>query len=300
MSEPRIVVLGAGGMLGHKVFQAVHSAFPDAWATIHGPLSSYPVSAIGAFNLGRVIDRWEAVELERVDSTLRRLEPAFVVNCIGVIKQRSSSHDALLSITVNSLLPHKIARTLAEWGGRVIHISTDCVFSGSRGMYSESDLPDALDLYGRSKALGEVVGENSLTLRTSLIGRELRNHSSLLDWLRSHNHQTVPGFRKAWWSGVTTNYLADLIVSLIRTHPKLSGLFHVASQRISKFDTLQELRDAYQLDIKIVPDDGFILDRSLNGSRFEQVTGYHVPSWPDLLSQLVSDTTLYHNNPLTD
>jgi dTDP-4-dehydrorhamnose reductase len=235
------------------------------------------------------------MDLRSIDVLLDKLRPGVVVNCVGIIKQRPAAKDALASITINSLLPFRLAAKLDEWGGRLVHVSTDCVFDGSRGSYSELDRPDAADLYGRTKALGEVVSPNAVTLRTSIIGRELRAHRSLLDWFLSQNGGKVSGYRNAWWSGVTTNHLAELIVTLISEYPALSGLFQVSSGRMSKNDLLKLIREAYALDIDIEPDDSVVIDRSLIGKKLEGAIGYRCPSWPSLLSQLTSDPTPYHS-----
>jgi dTDP-4-dehydrorhamnose reductase len=280
-------------MLGHKVFQAAVQKYPSAVGTLRKHLGDYPVGGIPEFQSGRVIEGCDVMDLLSVDALLEKLEPELVVNCVGVIKQRSASQEPMPSITINSLLPHRIATKLTQWGGRLVHISTDCVFDGQRGNYSEEDSPNASDLYGKTKALGEVVYSNSLTLRTSIIGRELRNHHSLLDWFLSRNHATVPGYVKVWWSGVTSNYLADLILALVDKDPGLSGLYHVSSGRMSKFALLQLLRDAYGWDVNVEPDESFVLDRSLLGSKLENAIGYKFPTWSTLLSQLINDPTPY-------
>lgn len=295
MSGPRVLVLGAGGMLGHKMFQSAVARFPDTWGTLRETIDAYPVGEIKEFRSDKIIERCNAMDISSIDALLDRLRPSVVVNCVGIIKQRPAAHDAVPSITINSLLPHRLAAKLDEWGGRLVHVSTDCVFDGSRGSYTELDLPDATDLYGRTKALGEVTSPNSVTLRTSIIGRELRAHRSLLDWFLSQNGRTVPGYKKAWWSGVTTNHLAELIVSLIAEYSAMTGLFQVSSERMSKNDLLELIREAYGLDIQIEPDESVVIDRSLTGDRLEAAIGYHCPPWPELLSQLVSDPTPYHS-----
>jgi dTDP-4-dehydrorhamnose reductase len=294
MSGPRVLVLGAGGMLGHKMLQTAVATFPDTWGTLRETIEAYPVAGIKEFRSTKIIERCNAMDIDSIDVLFDRLRPDVVVNCVGIIKQRSAAHDAIPSITINSLLPYRIASKIDEWGGRLVHVSTDCVFDGSRGLYTELDRPDATDLYGRTKALGEVTSSNSVTLRTSIIGRELREHRSLLDWFLSQNGQKVSGYQKAWWSGVTTNHLAALIASLIDQHSALSGLFQVSSGRISKKELLELIRQAYDLDIQIEPDDSVVIDRSLTGDKLEAAIGYHCPPWSELLSQLVSDPTAYH------
>jgi dTDP-4-dehydrorhamnose reductase len=215
------------------------------------------------------------------------------VNCVGLIKQRTASHEAIPSIVVNALLPHQLYEICRRWGAKLIHFSTDCVFSGKVGNYSEDDPPDARDFYGRTKALGEVPSSDALTLRTSIIGRELKHFRSLLDWFLNQNHQRVYGYRRALFSGLTTNQLADVVGDVIEMHPNLCGLYHVASQTISKFDLLCMLRDAYGLDIEIAPDDEFCCDRSLCANKFKAATGYVCPPWQELIAHLTMDDTPY-------
>jgi dTDP-4-dehydrorhamnose reductase len=181
----------------------------------------------------------------------------------------------------------------ALWGGRVIHFSTDCVFSGKRGGYVEGDASDAEDLYGKTKFLGEVAAANALTLRTSIIGRELSQHQSLLDWFLSRNHGTVRGFRRVIYSGVTTNFLAELVASIIRDHPPLNGLHQVAADPISKYDLLCLLGEAYRLDVRIEPDDLEVSDRSMRCDRLREAIAYQCPPWPVLVRQLAEDSTPY-------
>ncbi len=215
------------------------------------------------------------------------------MNCIGVIKQRLEAHSPIPSIAINALLPHQLAELCSRWAGRLIHFSTDCVFSGKTGAYREDDFADASDLYGRSKFLGEVTSANSLTLRTSIIGREINHSTSLLEWFIGKNHESVRGFTRAIFSGVTTNWLAETVAHLIENHPALTGLYHVASQPISKYQLLCLLKEKYRLDVEIAADDSFHCDRSLLGDKFVNATGRACPSWPELAAQLAADPTPY-------
>jgi dTDP-4-dehydrorhamnose reductase len=210
-----------------------------------------------------------------------------------VIKQRAEAVSPIPSITINSLLPHKLAQMAARWGGCVIHFSTDCVFNGKRGGYLEEDSSDAEDLYGKTKFLGEVAVANALTVRTSIIGRELTEHRSLLDWFLAQNQKTIRGYRRVIYSGVTTNHLAELVVSIIQGHPGLNGLYQVASEPISKYDLLCLLREAYQLDVRIEPDDLEVSDRSMRCDKLREAIAYECPPWPVLARQLAEDNTPY-------
>jgi len=218
-----------------------------------------------------------------------------VVNCVGIVKQRPEAHDAIPSITLNALLPHQLAEMAGGIGARVIHFSTDCVFSGRKGAYREDDVSDAEDLYGRTKFLGEVAGPSALTLRTSIIGRELANFASLLEWFLAQEGTTISGFRRVMYSGVTTNYMARLVGDLVEYHPDLSGLHQVTGPWISKYDLLCLARDAFGVDIDIVPDDTEVNDRTMLGERFSSVTGIEPPSWEEMLAEVAADDTPYES-----
>jgi dTDP-4-dehydrorhamnose reductase len=279
--RPEILILGGDGMLGHKIVQRLRSTAPTL-STIRGKSDASEI--IGGVDL---------MDFPAVQKLLGELRPSFLINCAGIVKQRPEASGAIASITINALLPHRLAEWCSSWGGRLIHFSTDCVFSGSRGNYTEEDSSDATDLYGRSKFLGEVHissgAPNALTLRTSMIGRELKRHTSLLDWFLAQNHRTVRGFRRVIYSGVTTNHLAALVEHIIDRHARLTGLYQVAAAPISKYDLLVALREAYRLDIEIVPDDNEICDRSMKGDKLRQAIGYQAPAWPDLLAQLAQE-----------
>ena len=267
----RVLLLGAGGMLGHKVLQALSDH--QVLGTLHGDRPP-------------MLTDWPGI-LERVDVTcdlddLYRWGPDVVVNCVGVIKQRDTTPTD--SIEVNALLPHR----LAARGVRVIHFSTDCVFTGHKGGYRLSDEPDAADLYGRTKILGEI-GAPHLTLRTSIIGRELAHHQSLLEWFLAQT--TVSGYRRVMWSGVTTNWLASVVAGLIDSD--LTGVWQVAGPPISKHDLLVMIRDEGGLDIDILPEGSTVLDRTMIGDRFTGDTGIAIPSWRDMISDMVGDPTPY-------
>jgi dTDP-4-dehydrorhamnose reductase len=270
----KILVLGGSGMLGHKMFQVLRQRFPDTFATIKGSLSEPSISKIGILQSGDIFENFDATDFCGVQELLAKHKPNFVVNCIGIIKQRKDAKSHIPSITINSLLPHKLAEICEAWGGRVIHFSTDCVFSGRKGNYTEEDASDAEDLYGKSKYLGEVDSSNALTLRTSIIGRELATFSSLLEWFLAQQGKTVKGFTRAYYSGVTTNHLAGVVADLIENHPALSGLYQVTGHMISKFDLLCLIRDVYKLNIEVCPDDSFSCDRSISGEKFHRATGY--------------------------
>ena len=272
----RVLILGASGMLGHKLYQTCAAA---------------PLHELGVE--GRVVESITAGNLPAFDALLADVAPDAVINCIGVVKQDTAAKDPVASIAVNALFPHQLARSCAAAGARVIHLSTDCVFSGRKGHYSETDSPDGEDLYGRTKLLGEVAVEGCLTIRTSMIGRELAGQHGLLEWFLSNDGGHVRGFRRAVFSGFTTNVLSALICDVIAEHRSLSGMWHVAAEPINKFDLLHLIRDAYGLSVDIEPDDSMVCDRSLDGSRFRAATGFVAPSWDTMIDSMAADRTPY-------
>lgn len=291
--DMKVLVLGGAGMLGHKMFQILKERVPDTWCTVR---KAEPAGVLGKVELLRDnhvicgVDASDACALHRL---ITDRCPEVIVNCIGVIKQRAEAKAAIPSIKINALLPHQLNEWCAGWNGRLIHFSTDCVFSGKRGSYSENDTPDAEDLYGRTKYLGEVGSGRAVTLRTSIIGRELTEFKSLLEWFLQQNHGKIMGYTRAYYSGVTTNYLAGLVARIIEEQPELSGLYQVTGATIPKYELLCLLRDAFAMDVEIRPDKGFFCDRSMLGTKFTQATGYLTPSWPDLIAELRDDPTPY-------
>lgn len=287
----QILVLGGTGMLGHKMFQTLRARYEDTHVAVRGPLQR--LASIELFQKGNVITDLDAQDLTAVKLMLHKHKPEVVVNCIGVIKQRGEANDFVTSLTVNSLLPHHLAKELAAWNGRLIHFSTDCVFSGKRGDYTEGDASDAEDLYGKSKFLGEVTASNAVTLRTSMIGRELSHFQSLLEWfLRQQSHH-VEGYKRAIYSGLTTNILSRIVGDIIQDSPDLSGLYQVTGHTINKFDLLTLIQQRFKLPVEVVPDEMVFCDRSMSGEKFKQATGFVAPSWPELIDELAGDKTPY-------
>ncbi len=285
-----VLVLGGSGMLGHKLWQSLAGRF-DTYFTLRSQIESRFQS--GLFDRSRVLTGVTAGDFESVAGVINSVRPAVVVNCIGIVKQAAASGDPLASISVNALFPHRLAQLCSQKRVRLIHISTDCVFSGRKGNYTEDDVSDAEDLYGRTKFLGEVGSGGCLTLRTSMIGRELETSHGLIEWFLSQEGKTVLGYKRAIFSGFTTIALAEIIARLITEHPDLHGVWHVASKPVSKLDLLELVRDAYGLTIKIEPDESVVCDRSLNGDRFRQVTGLIAPAWPAMIRQMCEDRTPY-------
>ena len=231
MSE-RVLILGGSGMFGHRAWLEFRKRF-DTWVTMRASDGMPPI-----FDAARVLAPVEATDLGSVERPFSMVKPTVVINCIGVVKQLSSAKDPITSLTINSLFPHQVAGFCRAAGARLIHLSTDCVFSGRKGMYAEDDYPDPEDLYGRTKLLGEVTADGALTIRTSMIGREIRTTSGLVEWLLSHRHGRVKGYTRAIFSGLTTQALAVVLADVVEHHPRLTGLYHVAADPVSKYDLL--------------------------------------------------------------
>lgn len=279
----KILVLGGDGMLGHQVYRSL-SADHDVSMTLRRPVAQYP--DYPWLDRSHVVGEVDARAPGSVEQVIAQQRPDAVINAIGIVKQRPVASEAIPSIEVNALLPHRIAAACGEIGARMIHMGTDCVFSGSRGNYTEQDTPDATDLYGRSKLLGEVDYEHCVTLRTSIIGLELARKGSLIEWYLAQQG-TVKGFQKAIFSGFTTLEMSRIIDRVLTRETGLSGLWHVSAQPISKFDLLSLL--AARLGEKcahITPESDFSCDRSLDSSRFARETGYDAPSWDQMLDEL--------------
>ncbi|HVF56487.1 MAG TPA: SDR family oxidoreductase [Pyrinomonadaceae bacterium] len=286
----RVLILGGSGMLGHKLWQNFSGRF-DTYATFRQSAAQYARS--GLFDSARSLGHVSAQDFDSVTRALAEVRPRVVVNCIGIVKQDAAAKDPFMSISVNALFPHRLAGLCRATGARLVHISTDCVFAGRRGNYSERDASDAEDLYGRTKLLGEVEAEGALTIRTSMIGRELAGAHGLVEWFLSQEGQRVRGFRRAVFSGFTTGALADIIADVIVEHAELHGVWNVAAEPINKFDLLSLVREIYRLDVEIEPDDTFVCDRSLDAARFRAATGFTPPTWAEMIERMRRDTTPY-------
>jgi dTDP-4-dehydrorhamnose reductase len=234
----------------------------------------------------RLLTGVDVLDQDALVAAIARVRPDVVINCIGLIKQLADAKDPLTALPINAMLPHRLARLCELGGARLIHVSTDCVFSGRKGMYLESDLSDAEDLYGKSKYIGELHDlPHAVTLRTSIIGHELGSNYALVDWFLSQQG-SVKGFTKAIFSGLPTVELARVMKDFVIPHPQLNGLYHVAAAPIDKFELLNQVAAQYGKQIEIRPDDALVIDRSLDGSRFHQATGYVAPAWPELIRRM--------------
>jgi len=280
----RILVLGVTGMLGSAVWRLFSESSEHQ---ITGTLRSESAKRFFARDLrDNLISGVDVLDHDTLVSVLERVRPDVIINCVGLIKQLADAKDPLSALPINAMLPHRLAKLCRLSGARLIHVSTDCVFSGRKGGYVETDTSDAEDLYGKSKFIGELHElPHVITLRTSIIGHELNTRFALVDWFLSQRG-SIKGYAKAVFSGLPTVELARVIREHVISAPGLYGLYHVSSEPIDKLSLLKLVAKIYGHKIQITPDDQICIDRSLNSSRFREVTGYVPPSWPELVKMM--------------
>lgn len=280
----KILIFGATGMLGHAVFRVLSN---DKRLKVFGTIRSE--SSKKLFPVPFAENLIPNIDIESDDCLKKAFEitrPDVVINCIGIIKQLSDAKDVLKTVPINALLPHRLALLSKNFGSRLILVSTDCVFSGSKGNYLETDFPDCDDLYGRSKLLGEIAdSDNVLTIRTSIIGHELRGGHSLVNWFLSQN-ESAQGYTKAIFSGLPTNELANIIRNCIIDWPNLHGLHHISANPINKYELLSLIAKIYDKKIQITKSEQVQIDRSLNHQKFQRETGYQPQDWPTLIESM--------------
>ncbi|HEV7611160.1 MAG TPA: SDR family oxidoreductase [Steroidobacteraceae bacterium] len=275
-----VLVLGATGMLGSAVLRFF--AKSAGFSVIGSVRSSNAIQLLPRDLHGSIVTGIDVMDMDSVLRLFDQARPDIVVNCVGLVKQLAESSDPLASIPLNALFPHQLLRLCKVAGARLIHISTDCVFDGAKGMYTESDVADARDMYGLSKYLGEVRDSEAITLRTSIIGPELNSAHGLVSWFLDQGNN-VKGFTRAIFSGLPTVELARIMRDYIIPRHELNGLYHVSANPISKYDLLLLIAHEYRKLIDIAPQAEPALDRSLDSTRFRKHTSYVPPSWPELV-----------------
>jgi dTDP-4-dehydrorhamnose reductase len=282
----RVLIFGASGMLGSTLYRVL-SADPSlcVFGTVR---DNQAAQRLSPDSRETIISHIHLEGEKGILTAFAHSKPDIVVNCIGIIKQLPTANDHLESLAINSSLPHRLAKYCSLVGSRLVHFSTDCVFSGKKGQYREADFPDANDIYGRTKLLGEVDYSHAITLRTSIIGHELATANSLVDWFLGQSC-SVKGFNRAVFSGLPTVEIARIIRDLIIPNPELRGLYHLSVQPINKHDLLQLIAQIYEKAIEIVPDSELVIDRSLNSDRFCTATGFEAKSWPELIKDMHDD-----------
>lgn len=282
----KVLILGISGMLGNAMFRFFSEQQKhEVWGTLRnrGNLRFFD-ECLHA----QIVADIDVLNQDILISLLHRIKPDYVINCIGLVKQLAEVDDPLITLPLNTLFPHKLAKLCGLCDSRMLQISTDCVFSGNKGHYSESDISDATDLYGKSKWMGEVHYPHTLTIRTSIIGHELQSQHSLIDWFLSQSG-ACHGYTKAIFSGFPTIVLAQIIHDYILEHTELSGVYHVAAHAINKFDLLKMVASQYNKSIQLIPNERVTIDRSLDAKRFNQLVGYTSPDWPQLIQAMHND-----------
>lgn len=272
-------------MLGNRLARELAERF-EIIGTVRRSVTTEPSERAASVRLIGAVD---ALDLGSVLSAIEAHSPTVVFNCIGIVKQRDEAKDPIVSIKVNSLFPHELARETEARGIRLVHFSTDCVFSGASGPYDENSIPDPVDLYGRSKLLGEIAAGKAVTIRTSIIGHSLSGNRSLIDWFLSQRGGKVKGYAEALYTGLTTGVIAELCGRLIDEWRDIKGLWHVSAEPINKYALLRLVNDTYGLDVEIEEDHVFRCDRRLDSSQFREATGWCPPSWPEMIAAMHED-----------
>ena len=282
----KVLIVGATGMLGYSLFKNLSDADQlDVYGTVRN------IKGKEKYYTGceeRLFTNVDVNNLGSIEAVIESLEPEIVINCIGLIKQHDISKQHIHAIEINALLPHQIANLCDKYSAKLIHFSTDCVFSGNEGFYTEESTADATDLYGKSKCLGEIDYAPHLTLRTSIIGHELNSSVSLIDWFLSQTGG-VKGFSKAIFSGLPTCYVAKLLAENILKSPELTGLYHLSVAPIDKYTLLKQVAETYSKQVEINEFTGFVIDRSLNSQKLIQKLGLVLPSWPEVIDYMHKD-----------
>lgn len=283
----RIFILGAGGMIGHKMYQELSKHYPETYACFRKSFEHY--KSFGIFDPKRVVDNIDVLPFEKLEKALNEIKPDVILSCVGITLRKVEIQDINYCLEVNSLLPQRLKCWAAQNNAKLIHFSTDCVFDGAEGSYVEDSYPSATDIYGRTKYLGEVCGPHCLTLRGSMIGRELYGKTELLEWALSQRGNSVKGYSKALYSGVTTTVMAQLVLSILGRTGFLSGLYQVSSKPISKYELLQKINAAFSLDMQIQEDCSYVSKKDLISSKIQREIGFICPSWDEMVNQLASD-----------
>lgn len=282
----KVLVLGAGGMIGHIMYAKLKKTC-DVYGCLRRSIADYNQFKI--FDPNKIFDGVDVNDFKNVETILNQLKPDVILNCIGITLRKKEINDLMACIDINSLFPHKLKAWVQNNGAHLIHFSTDCVFNGKNDFYNELSSPSANDTYGKTKYLGEVIGEHCLTIRGSMIGRELYGKSELLEWALSQSGKTILGYKNVSYSGVTTSTMADLIEKIILSGTLLTGLWHVSSMPISKFDLLVKINNAFNLKMKINEESDHCSKKNLNSDKIKKQLGFVCPSWDEMITQLVTE-----------
>jgi dTDP-4-dehydrorhamnose reductase len=293
----RVLILGGNGMIGHKIYQYISKEYIDTWITLRNKLETYSFSHI--YDSKKVIDHIDLTDLKYLKNTLEEIKPDIIINACGITIRRGVDKLKSNTIFLNSLLPHFLNEWVTSNNKRLIHFSTDCVFSGKKGDYKDNDQKDADDLYGTTKSIGEVLDSKfAITLRGSMIGRELENKTELFEWFLNQKNKTIRGFSEVIYSGITTVKMAEIVLILIKYHEGLNGIYNISSKPISKFNLLSLCNEYFEVNAIIELDNSYISNKNLISDNFFNKIGIEQPAWIDLIRQLNDDClinkTLYN------
>lgn len=290
----RILILGGNGMIGHKMYQIISKFNEDTWVTLRNDLSTYTFS--GIYKYERVIDNINLLDFKNLLSKLNEIKPDIILNSCGVTIRRGVEKIKSNSILINSALPHLLNEWVSSNNKRLIHFSTDCVFSGRKGDYLDNDIKDAYDLYGSTKSLGEIIDSNfAITLRGSMIGRELENKTELFEWFLKQSNKNIKGFSKVIYSGITTVKMAEIVLRIINYYPNLTGIYNISSKPISKFDLLKLCNEHFGINAIIEMDNSYSSNKNLISDKFFNEIGIEQPNWVGLIRQLKDDCLINNN-----
>lgn len=290
----RILILGGNGMIGHKMYQIISKVYDDTWVTLRNDLSTYFFSNI--YNYDKVIDSLDLLDFKKLLHTLNEIKPDIILNACGITIRRGVEKVKSDTILINSVLPHILNQWVSLNNKRLIHFSTDCVFSGKKGDYLDNDIKDAIDLYGSTKSLGEIIDSKyTLTLRGSMIGRELENKTELFEWFLKQSNKKIKGFSEVIYAGITTVKMAEIVLKIINFYPNLSGIYNISSKPISKYDLLKMFNDHFAINTIIEKDNNYKSNKNLISDKLFIEIGIEKPNWTDLISQLENDCLIYTN-----
>ena len=287
----RVIILGVSGLIGHQLFLHFSNCF-ETYGVLHKKKDYY--GNLSLFSEKNVIENIDVNKIEILKEIILGINPDVILNCVGITKRKEDITNPISAIRTNALFPHLLADCARSIKKRVIHFSTDCVFDGKTGNYSEKSLTSAEDVYGRTKALGEIMYENSLTIRSSFIGQELFGKTELLEWFLSQKGKQILGYTNTYYSGVSTVFMAKTIASIIADYPDLTGLFHLATEKpISKYELLCIARNAFKTDVEIIPANKYVHNPTLNGTKLRKAINLDVPSWEIMMQQLAVNKHFY-------
>lgn len=289
----RVIILGVSGLIGHKLLQELSTGY-EVFGILHKSKNQYGNCSL--FSGSNIIENINITEFNLLKGVLFAVNPDVILNCVGITKRKIDINNPLEVITTNSVFPHQLANWARINQKRVIHFSTDCVFDGKIGNYTEKSLTTAEDIYGRTKALGEINYSHTLTIRSSFIGQELFDKTELLDWFLAQNGKQIKGFKNTFYSGVSTIFMAHVVKNIISNFPNLSGLYQLAPDKpISKYELLCIAKGAFGVNVDIIPDDQHIHLPTLDASKLKQEINLTVPSWKEMMSELAANKGFYLN-----